>query len=199
MKRATFAAAVLCLAAAAGLYLYFRGPTQPVALPSLPALPSISPSGSAPPPATNILSSANSTPHSIPTVAPTSVPQNALPPGTATEPIDPGLVFSADAPPTLPPATLLENMRSAIRDFGAMFGGNPVGDNSEIARALNGGNSKGIKFLRVEAGVRLNSQSELVDSWGTPYFFHQLSATQTEIRSAGPDKIMWTADDLVTK
>jgi len=39
----------------------------------------------------------------------------------------------------------------------------------------------------------------LVDAWGTPYFFHQLAAMEMEIRSAGPDKVMWTADDLVIK
>jgi len=39
----------------------------------------------------------------------------------------------------------------------------------------------------------------LVDAWGTPFFFHQLSGHEMEIHSAGPDKIMWTADDLVTE
>jgi len=38
-----------------------------------------------------------------------------------------------------------------------------------------------------------------VDPWGTPYFFHQLSGKEMEIHSAGPDKMMWTADDLVTE
>ena len=36
-----------------------------------------------------------------------------------------------------------------------------------------------------------------VDPWGTPYFFHQLSSTEMEIRSAGPDKRLWTDDDVV--
>jgi hypothetical protein len=29
--------------------------------------------------------------------------------------------------------------------------------------------------------------------------FKQLSGSETEIHSAGPDKIMWTADDLVAR
>ena len=45
----------------------------------------------------------------------------------------------------------------------------------------------------------INPNGELVDSWGTPFFFHQLSSMDLEIRSAGPDRIMWTTDDLVTK
>ncbi len=45
--------------------------------------------------------------------------------------------------------------------------------------------------------MRVNDNGELVDRWGTPYFFHQISGADTEIRSAGPDKIMYTADDIV--
>jgi len=77
-----------------------------------------------------------------------------------------------------------------------MFGGNPVGTNPEITKALNGENPKQVNFLGRD-GNRVNGNGELIDAWGTPYFFHQLSATQMEIRSAGPDKIMWTGDDLV--
>ncbi len=79
-----------------------------------------------------------------------------------------------------------------------MFGGNPVGSNEEITRALNGDNPKQVKFLKPD-GNRVNEQGELVDPWGTPYFFHQLSGKEMEIRSAGPDRKMWTEDDLVTR
>ena len=47
--------------------------------------------------------------------------------------------------------------------------------------------------------MRINARGELIDNWGTPFFFHQVSGTEMEIRSAGPDMKMWTADDLVTK
>ena len=92
---------------------------------------------------------------------------------------------------------VLENMRHAIRDYGSRFGGNPVGTNPEITRALDGENPGQAYFLKAEDGLRVNNDGELVDAWGTPYFFHQLSGTQMEIHSAGPDKIMWTDDDLV--
>jgi hypothetical protein len=49
------------------------------------------------------------------------------------------------------------------------------------------------------AGQILNAEGELVDRWGTPYFFHQLSKTSMEIRSAGPSRQMGTTDDLITK
>lgn len=112
----------------------------------------------------------------------------------------PFIVGSADAPPTnIAPQIVLENMRRAVVNYGSTFSGNPVGTNPEIAAALNGENPKQIKFIDSEAGLRINGKGELVDSWGTPFFFHQLSASDTEVRSAGPDKVMWTQDDLVIK
>ena len=103
------------------------------------------------------------------------------------------------SPPVIEPSTILENVRTRIRQYSSMFDGNPVGNNQEITRALDGDNPKQAKFLDSESGMRINAQGELIDSWGTPYFFHQLSKDETEIRSAGPDKTMWTADDLVIK
>jgi len=93
----------------------------------------------------------------------------------------------------------VQNVRHAITEYGAMFGGNPVGNNPEITAALAGNNPKQINFIKPEAGLRVNESGELVDAWGTPLFFHQLSGTDTEVRSAGPDRKMWTPDDLVTR
>ena len=98
-----------------------------------------------------------------------------------------------------PPETVMENMRTVFHSYASMFGGNPVGTNPEITAALDGNNRKQAHFLNAEDGQRLNSRGELIDPWGTPYFFHQLSGTEMEIHSAGPDKVMWTADDLVIK
>lgn len=97
------------------------------------------------------------------------------------------------------PEIALDNMRHVISDYGSMFGGNPVGENSEITSQLSGNNPKHANFIRPDAGMQINDKGELVDPWGTPYFFHQLSGHEMEIRSAGPDKVMWTADDLVVK
>jgi hypothetical protein len=97
------------------------------------------------------------------------------------------------------PAIVLSNMRIVIKQYGSRYGGNPVGLNPEITAALNGGNTNQARFINEESGLRINGKGELVDYWGTPFFFHQLSGTEMEIRSAGPDRQMWTADDLVTK
>ena len=89
-------------------------------------------------------------------------------------------------------------MRITIRQYAAAFGENPVGTNPEITSALQGSNPKQINFLKPD-GNRVNGKGELVDVWGTPYFFHQLSGHEMEIRSAGADRVMYTADDLVTR
>jgi hypothetical protein len=117
-------------------------------------------------------------------------------------PVHPALAVPVSPKPlqftNFSPATVLENMSRAIHQYGEMFGGNPVGTNPEITSQLSGKNPKHINFLDADAGMRVNGNGELVDPWGTPYFFHQLSGHDMEIHSAGPDGIMWTADDLVT-
>lgn len=97
------------------------------------------------------------------------------------------------------PAIAVEHMSRVMRQYAAVFGGNPIGTNPEITRQLSGQNPKHLNFLDAESGMRVNENGELVDPWGTPYFFHQLSAHEMEIHSAGPDRIMWTSDDLVVK
>lgn len=89
----------------------------------------------------------------------------------------------------------IEEVQLALRDFRTRLGGNPVGNNAEITKALLGDNLKQVK-IPVPSGVQLNGDGELCDRWGTPFFFHQLSATRMEIRSAGPDRKMWSADDV---
>jgi hypothetical protein len=92
----------------------------------------------------------------------------------------------------------LDGVRFMFRDFRTRMNENPVGSNAEMMRAVMGGNPAGAT-LGPPAGQSLNAEGELVDRWGTPYFFHQMAKTSMEIRSAGPDRQMWTADDLVTK
>ncbi|HVM46789.1 MAG TPA: hypothetical protein VMU04_02130 [Candidatus Acidoferrum sp.] len=129
----------------------------------------------------------------------TASPGSETPVASPPPPESPFQLGSADTSPAMDPATVLGNMRNAVNHYGSMFGGNPVGTNPEITRALNGENPRQAKFISEDLGLRINGRGELVDYWGTPFFFHQLSGTEMEIRSAGPDKKLWTADDLVIK
>jgi len=100
---------------------------------------------------------------------------------------------------SLPPLTVLDNARVVMKNYGATFGENPVGTNPEITEALMGKNPKGITFVTAASGLRVNANGEMVDAYGTPFFFHQLSGQEMEIRSAGQDRKMWTPDDLITR
>ncbi|HWV98125.1 MAG TPA: hypothetical protein VNZ64_00400 [Candidatus Acidoferrum sp.] len=195
MKRG--AAVILLLAVSAALYWYWQSQRP---RPEASMLPTSPPPAAATPGVTGVLETIPEP--NVPTVSPpatapgasviaTPASNSPMPAAAAVAPLPPELASIA-------PMTVLENMRRTIRQYGSMFGGNPVGTNPEITKALQGDNPKQIDFLKAD-GNRVNGNGELVDPWGTPYFFHQLSGTEMEIRSAGPDKRMWTADDLVVK
>ncbi len=74
--------------------------------------------------------------------------------------------------------------------------GNPVGSNAEITAALIGSNRLRLALIAPNHPA-INRGGELCDRWGTPFFFHSESASRMEIRSAGPDRKMWTQDDVV--
>ena len=71
----------------------------------------------------------------------------------------------------------------------------PLGANEEVAAALLGKNRIRMPFIS-EKCPALNDSGQLVDRWGTPLFFHAESADRLDLRSAGPDQQMWTADDI---
>mgnify|MGYP006976421656 FL=1 len=71
------------------------------------------------------------------------------------------------------------------------------GDNADITAALTGTQYAGQKdhlFPRSHPAIR---GGQLVDRWGSPYWFHNNGPGKLEIRSAGPDKQLFTLDDIV--
>jgi hypothetical protein len=71
----------------------------------------------------------------------------------------------------------------------------PLSANEDWAAALRGWNPAQERFLP-DQHAALNARGQLVDRWGTPLFFHALGSGRFEIRSAGPDRKLWTADDI---
>lgn len=78
--------------------------------------------------------------------------------------------------------------------FRRLHQANPIGLNHEIVRQLQGNTPRRIGVLPSECAA-LSASGELLDRWGTPFFFHQQSGTEMEIVSAGPDRELWTNDD----
>ncbi len=76
------------------------------------------------------------------------------------------------------------------------FGGFPSGEgNAHFMNALRGANPERLPIFP-ESHPRLNREGELLDFWGSPFFFHQISSDHIEIRSPGPDREIFTEDDI---
>jgi len=75
-------------------------------------------------------------------------------------------------------------------------GGMPVGTNREIVNALTGNNPLRLAFLP-RSHPAISATGELQDRYGTPFFFHNIARDLISIRSAGPDRSMFTPDDQV--
>lgn len=71
----------------------------------------------------------------------------------------------------------------------------PLGTNDEITRALMDRDTLGDSAIPASHPAIVSGQ--LVDRWGSPWLFHQLAADLIEVRSAGPDRKPFTADDIV--
>jgi hypothetical protein len=197
MKKISIAA--ICVMAGVALFLLYKI-NQPAPPPGSPFVHSSTtePSASAPGRA-----SGNPAPSSTASAAATGVSQSASDSSSPqSQDLSAGagqVVPAINAVSNIPPEAAVQNVRRAVRQYGEMFGGDPVGNNPEITAQLTGKNPKQINFLNGVDGMRVNQNGELVDAWGIPYFFHQLSGSDMEVRSAGPDKIMWTSDDILTR
>lgn len=102
------------------------------------------------------------------------------------------------ADPAAKPEDDLSAMLHALDNFSLLVKGPdplPLGANEDIADALRGKNKAHLRFLPDDSPV-FDQQGRIIDRWGTPLYFHAESHARLDIRSAGPDKQMWTADDL---
>lgn len=201
MKRPTLIVLAAVMVLAALVFLAGRTNVPQEVLP--PQVTSNTVSWNDAPPSRNdtVLSRAPSTPP-VSGAAPSNTAEPSASPFPPNKPVVVGSkTFIPKAPPpTAEPgaAVELDKVRLMLRDYRTLYHENPVGTNAEIMKTLMGGNPKQARLGPPE-GQTLSAAGELLDRWGTPYFFHQLSSDLTEVRSAGPDKTMWTSDDIVTK
>jgi len=97
-----------------------------------------------------------------------------------------------------PPERDLEIVQQFLTLYGKAFKeGMPIGGNGDITAALIGVadvTRPGQLFPRNHRAIR---DGQLIDRWGTPFWFHPNSSSQMEIRSGGPDKQMFTQDDVI--
>ena len=93
-----------------------------------------------------------------------------------------------------PPEDELDAVAQLLYFYRQAFGENPVGDNGDLVAALLGENGKKAAYLTRDCPALVDGK--LVDRWGTPYWFHANSGREMEIVSAGPDRKLFTGDDL---
>jgi hypothetical protein len=144
--------------------------------------------------------------------APYPARSNVVAPRQFVDPARPAIeTASRQKPPEDEPSHLADELhspeRTAVDDLGVVmnlfteyrirFRGFPVGeDNATFVNALTGRNPSRLAFLPPKHAA-IDAQGQLLDRWGKPFFFHLLGRDALEIRSAGPDQKLYTADDLV--
>lgn len=119
-------------------------------------------------------------------------------PPAKTEPLIGEIILRDYATPVTSPendltslAHLMDNFTLLVKSASTL----PLSANEDWAAALRGENPAHERFLP-DHHIALDTQGRLVDRWGTPLFFHALGSRQFELRSAGPDKKLWTDDDV---
>jgi hypothetical protein len=93
------------------------------------------------------------------------------------------------------PVESLQAVEQLIYLYRQALGENPVGQNEDIVATLLGENPKRAAWLPADSPAI--KEGKLVDVWGTPYWFHPVSRDRMEVRSAGPDRELFTGDDLL--
>ncbi len=183
----------------AGFGLWFVSRPAPSILPPI-SPPALSTPEALPVPLDPVLSSPAQDPTPFAVPAPLRKTASKPRPRDLTNPLVPSSIPGVTPPsgPDTDPATGIDfdKISAMLRDYRTLFGENPVGTNAEIMQSIMGENPRGA-MLGPPEGQSLNENKELLDRWGTPIFFHQLSADLMELRSAGPDRALWTDDDLV--
>ncbi|MDQ8181856.1 hypothetical protein [Pelagicoccus sp. SDUM812005] len=100
--------------------------------------------------------------------------------------------------PTSDPQTDIRIIEHLLVQARTVFHKLPIGENEEIVAFLQGANPREIQYIP-DDDPNLNADGEVVDRWGTPYFFHALSRDRIEVRSAGPDRLHWSEDDVISE
>jgi hypothetical protein len=140
----------------------------------------------------SVLTARRSAVVSLPSVA------AAIPPPIQSGPLLGETILRDYADPEKTPENDLFLMAQLMDSFTLLVKGaadRPLSANEDWARALQGRNPGRERFLPNQH-VALNASGQLIDRWGTPLFFHAVGRGEFQIRSAGPDRVLWTADDL---
>ncbi len=89
-------------------------------------------------------------------------------------------------------------IETILGDYRFAFKENPIaGENEEVVAQLLGKNPKNVVYLAQNSS--LLKAGKLIDTWGSPFFFHAQSSKKMEIISPGADQELWTTDDITSE
>ncbi len=112
----------------------------------------------------------------------------------------PGDALLADyADPSSPPIEDLKKIHRVVTGYFSVIKNAsrfPIGGNEDLAAALRGENPNREVFVRPGHPV-FSKDGLLIDRWGSPLIVHPEAWKQLALRSAGPDRVAYNADDLV--
>jgi hypothetical protein len=91
----------------------------------------------------------------------------------------------------------LQIVAEFLETYARATGGQPIGENADITAALTGTQYPGQKGRVFPQNHRALRNGQLIDRWGQPFWFHPNSGSSMEIRSAGPDRQLFTPDDVM--
>ncbi|GEP40722.1 hypothetical protein [Brevifollis gellanilyticus] len=137
----------------------------------------------------------------VKSTAPTSPSSGGAPvfsvPKTDPRTIDPEIQKLADrlVEQTQTPLNDLETVGEFVDLYRKSFSSLPVGSNEDFTAIITGQNPK--KGVLFPPDSPMIVKGQLVDRWGSPYWLHPSSGSSLEVRSAGPDKNLFTPDDVV--
>lgn len=92
------------------------------------------------------------------------------------------------------PERELEIIQELLVQSQRALGPGSYGDNNDITRTLVGNTKEGIWLPRTSPRIQ---NGEVLDRWGSPYWFHANDGKRIEIRSPGPDRELFTGDDVI--
>jgi hypothetical protein len=133
---------------------------------------------------------------------PASPPPPAIrppPPPQAIAPTAAESLLAGYADPATEPIDDLRKLHRVVTGYFSVVkdsSKNPIGGNADLAAALRGENPNREIFLPADHPL-FSADGLLLDRWNIPLIVHPEAWRELELRSAGPDKIPYTADDLI--
>jgi hypothetical protein len=131
--------------------------------------------------------------------SPTSSPPRASASPQTTAPTAAESLLESYADPATDPVEDLRKLHRVVVSYFSVVkdsSKHPIGGNADLAAALRGENPSQEIFLPAKHPV-FSADGLLLDRWNTPLIVHPEAWRELELRSAGPDKTPYTADDLI--